>query len=172
MLLPTSVTSLYCTYLCYTGLARKLREYIEYCNGIIAGGQNDDGKRKTYIYRWDGIFGMATINLSLVYPAVSVGSNSSKLTFEFARDESISSKTSLCLYAFDHEKQKDERRPTSYSYSLFHLIFAVANMYSMMILIGWKITTTFTSIIKSNDVGWPSLSVHISLELITTTLYI
>ena len=52
----------------------------------------------------DGMVGMVTTILSLLYYAVSTGSNSSKLTFESRRDDPVSEKTPMCLYAFDHEK--------------------------------------------------------------------
>jgi serine incorporator 1/3 len=45
------------------------------------------------------------------------------------------------------KKEEKEARPVSYSYSFFHLIFALASMYSAMLLSGW------TSTSESSDLG-------------------
>lgn len=68
-------------------------------------------------------------------------------------------------------KTKDEKesRPVSYSYSFFYLIFALASMYSAMLLSGWTSTDESTDLI---DVGWTSVWVRIGTEWVTAGLYI
>jgi len=66
-------------------------------------------------------------------------------------------------------KEEKEARPVSYSYSFFHLIFALASMYSAMLLSGWTSTSERSDLI---DVGWTSVWVRIGTEWVTAALYI
>lgn len=68
------------------------------------------------------------------------------------------------------ENKKDiEGRPVSYSYSFFHLIFALASMYSAMLLSGWTSSSESADLI---DVGWTSVWVRICSQWVTAGLYI
>lgn len=67
------------------------------------------------------------------------------------------------------KKEEKEARPVSYSYSFFHLIFALASMYSAMLLSGWTSTSESSDLI---DVGWTSVWVRIGTEWVTAGLYI
>ncbi|CAH2056892.1 unnamed protein product [Thlaspi arvense] len=67
------------------------------------------------------------------------------------------------------EKKETEPRPVSYSYTFFHLIFALASMYSAMLLSGWTSSDESTELI---DVGWTSVWVRIATEWVTAGLYI
>lgn len=67
------------------------------------------------------------------------------------------------------EKKKTEARPVSYSYTFFHLIFALASMYSGMLLSGWTSSSESSDLI---DVGWTSVWVRICTEWVTALLYI
>lgn len=67
------------------------------------------------------------------------------------------------------EKDEKEARPVSYSYSFFHLIFALASMYSAMLLSGWTSTSESSDLI---DVGWTSVWVRICTEWVTAALYV
>lgn len=62
-----------------------------------------------------------------------------------------------------------EGQPVSYSYTFFHLIFALASMYSAMLLSGWTSLNGSTDLI---DVGWTSVWVRICTEWVTAALYI
>lgn len=66
-------------------------------------------------------------------------------------------------------KKETEARPVSYSYSFFHLIFALASMYSAMLLSGWTSSSESADLI---DVGWTSVWVRICSEWFTAGLYI
>ena len=63
-----------------------------------------------------------------------------------------------------------EPRPVSYSYTFFHLIFALASMYSAMLLTGWTSATSERS--ELMDVGWTTVWVRICTEWSTAALYI
>jgi hypothetical protein len=68
------------------------------------------------------------------------------------------------------DEKKDEGRPVTYSYTFFHLIFALASMYSAMLLTGWTSSTKDSE--ELVDVGWPSVWVRICTEWITAGLYV
>lgn len=67
------------------------------------------------------------------------------------------------------EKKETETRPVSYSYSFFHLIFALASMYSAMLLSGWTNSSESSDLI---NVGWTSVWVRICTEWVTAGLYV
>ena len=68
------------------------------------------------------------------------------------------------------EKKGSEPKPVSYSYTFFHLIFALASMYSAMLLTGWTSSASDSS--ELIDVGWTSTWVRICTEWATAALYI
>lgn len=67
------------------------------------------------------------------------------------------------------DKKDSEPRPVSYSYMFFHLIFALASMYSAMLLSGWTSSTDNSDLI---DIGWASVWVKICTEWVTAGLYV
>jgi hypothetical protein len=67
-------------------------------------------------------------------------------------------------------KAGGEARPVSYSYTFFHLIFALASMYSGMLLTGWMSVASEKS--ELMDVGWTTVWVRICTEWSTAALYI
>ncbi|KAL9275198.1 Serine incorporator 2-like protein [Drosera capensis] len=67
------------------------------------------------------------------------------------------------------EKKETEARPVSYSYTFFHLIFALASMYAGMLLSGWTSSSESSDLI---DVGWTSVWVRICTEWVTAGLYV
>lgn len=70
----------------------------------------------------------------------------------------------------EKEKKTDaEARPVSYSYMFFHLIFALASMYSAMLLSGWTNSSESSDLI---DVGWTSVWVRICTEWVTAALFV
>lgn len=64
---------------------------------------------------------------------------------------------------------KKDPQPVSYVYSFFHLIFALASMYSAMLLTGWGNSHVEEDVV---DVGWSSVWVRIITQWITAILYI
>ncbi|MQL79874.1 hypothetical protein Taro_012306 [Colocasia esculenta] len=161
-LLPASVISLYCTYLCYSGLSSEPRNYE--CNGLfyhhhakVSGGSV--------------ALGLLTTVLSVVYSAVRAGSSTSFLP----PPSSPRAGSDKPLLPFDKvEEQEDDKKDApavvTYSYSFFNLIFSLASMYSAMLLTGWS-----TSVAESGklvDVGWPSVWVRIATGWATAALYV
>ena len=69
-LLPASVISLYCAYVCYTGLASEPRDYV--CNGL-----HNKSKAVTTSTL---ILGMLTTVLSVLYSALRAGSSTTFLS--------------------------------------------------------------------------------------------
>ncbi|XP_009391591.2 uncharacterized protein LOC103977725 [Musa acuminata AAA Group] len=161
-LLPSSVISIYCAYLCYSGLSSEPRDYA--CNGL----HNHVKQVSTGTL----VLGMLTTVLSVVYSAVRAGSST---TFLSPPSSPKSGSRSPLLEAGDAEsgkpeKKENEARPVSYSYTFFHLIFALASMYSAMLLTGWSGSISESS--ELIDVGWTSVWVRICTEWATAALYI
>lgn len=67
------------------------------------------------------------------------------------------------------DKKEAEPQPVTYSYSFFHLIFALASMYSAMLLSDWTSSSDSSDLV---DVGWTSVWVRICTEWVTSGLYI
>ncbi|XP_072983456.1 uncharacterized protein [Typha latifolia] len=161
-LLPASVISVYCAYLCYTGLSSEPTDYA--CNGLH--------KHSKQVSIGTLVLGMLTTVLSVVYSAVRAGSST---TFLSPPSSPKSGSRKSLLESGDPESGKEEKReneaqPVSYSYTFFHLIFALASMYSAMLLTGWTSSTSDSSDLI--DVGWTTVWVRICTEWATAALYI
>ncbi|CAH9146208.1 unnamed protein product [Cuscuta epithymum] len=161
-LLPASVISIYCAYLCYTGLSSEPRDYV--CNGL-------PNKSKAVTIS-TLILGMLTTVLSVLYSALRAGSSTAFLS---PPSSPKTDKRPLLGTEEDMEsggkgkRGETEARPVSYSYSFFHLIFTLASMYSAMLLSGWTSSSESSQLI---DVGWTSVWVRICTQWVTAALYI
>ncbi|KAK3019853.1 hypothetical protein RJ639_004098 [Escallonia herrerae] len=160
-LLPASVISIYCAYVCYTGLAAEPRDYV--CNGLH--------KRSKAVSTSTLVLGLLTTVLSVLYSAIRAGSSTTFLSPP-SSPKSGEKKQPLLeseeLEAGKEKKEEKEARPVSYSYTFFHLIFALASMYSAMLLSGWSSSESSELI----DVGWTSVWVRICTEWVTAALYV
>ncbi|KAK1315776.1 hypothetical protein QJS10_CPA05g00902 [Acorus calamus] len=110
--------------------------------------------------------------LSVLYSAVRAGSST---TFLSPPSSPKSGSRRPLIGSNEIEEGKDEKKEkegsrVSYSYTFFHLIFALASMYSAMLLTGWTSSTSGSS--KLIDVGWTSVWVRICTEWATAVLYI
>ncbi|KAF9601882.1 hypothetical protein IFM89_023946, partial [Coptis chinensis] len=128
-LLPASVISLYCTYLCYSGLASEPRDYE--CNGLHNHSKAVSTGTLT--------LGLVTTVLSVVYSAVRAGSSHDS-AFAPSSPRAGADKPLLPFQKTDEvdEKKDGKDRTVTYSYSFFHIIFSLASMYSAMLLTGWS----------------------------------
>lgn len=158
-LLPASVMSVYCAYLCYTGLSSEPHDYV--CNGL---------NKSRAVSTSTLVLGMLTTVLSVLYSALRAGSST---VFLSPPSSPRAGGTNPLLEAEELEegkgKKETEARPVSYSYSFFHLIFALASMYAAMLLSGWTSSSESSDLI---DVGWTSAWVRICTEWITAALFI
>ncbi|KAF9686295.1 hypothetical protein SADUNF_Sadunf03G0144000 [Salix dunnii] len=158
--LPASVISLYCMYLCYSGLASEPREYE--CNGLHRHSKAASTGTLT--------IGLLTTVLSVVYSAVRAGSSTTLLS----PPSSPRAGADHPLLPLDNKASKQEEKekackPVTYSYSFFHIIFSLASMYSAMLLTGWSTSVGESG--KLVDVGWPSVWVRILTGWATAGLY-
>ncbi|KAG5249818.1 hypothetical protein OIU77_026600 [Salix suchowensis] len=158
--LPASVISLYCMYLCYSGLASEPREYE--CNGLHKHSKAASTGTLT--------IGLLTTVLSVVYSAVRAGSSTTLLS----PPSSPRAGADHPLLPLDNKASKQEEKekackPVTYSYSFFHIIFSLASMYSAMLLTGWSTSVGESG--KLVDVGWPSVWVRILTGWATAGLY-
>ncbi|KAH9605345.1 hypothetical protein KSS87_014283 [Heliosperma pusillum] len=158
-ILPASVISFYCMYLCYSGLASEPRDYN--CNGLHKHSQAVSTSSLT--------FGLMTTVLSVVYSAVRAGSSTTLLSPP-SSPRAGGGRPLLPLDKADEEEEKERSKPVTYSYSFFHLIFSLASMYSAMLLTGWSTSVGESG--KLVDVGWPSVWVRIVTGWATAALYI
>ncbi|KAL8139313.1 hypothetical protein V2J09_005334 [Rumex salicifolius] len=158
-ILPASVISVYCMYLCYSGLASEPRDYE--CNGLH--------KHSKAVSTGTLTLGLLTTVLSVVYSAVRAGSSTTLLSPP-GSPRAGAGKPLLPLDRSHEEEEKDNSKPVSYSYSFFHIIFSLASMYSAMLLTGWS--TSVGSSGKLVDVGWPSVWVRVITGWVTAALYI
>ncbi|MQL73794.1 hypothetical protein Taro_006184 [Colocasia esculenta] len=161
-LLPASVISVYCAYLCYSGLSSEPRDYE--CNGLH--------KHSKGVSTGTLILGMLTTVLSVLYSAVRAGSSTTFLS-PASSPKAGSKKPLLSSSEIEEgkgESKEKESRPVSYSYTFYHLIFALASMYSAMLLTGW--TSSSSGNIDLIDVGWTSVWVRICTEWATAALYV
>ncbi|OMO65935.1 TMS membrane protein/tumor differentially expressed protein [Corchorus olitorius] len=155
--LPASVISLYCMYLCYSGLASEPRDY--QCNGLH--------KHSKAISTGTLTLGLFTTVLSVVYSAVRAGSSTTLLS---PPSSPRAGKPLLPLDKADEQEEKEKNKPVTYSYAFFHIIFSLASMYSAMLLTGWSTSVGESG--KLVDVGWPSVWVRIITGWATGGLYI
>ncbi|KAA0058700.1 hypothetical protein IC582_002394 [Cucumis melo] len=155
--LPASVISLYCMYLCYSGLASEPRDYE--CNGLH--------KHSKAVSTGTLALGLLTTVLSVVYSAVRAGSSTTLLS---PPSSPRAGKPLLPLEKSDEHEEKEKSKPVTYSYSFFHIIFSLASMYSAMLLTGW--TTSIGGSGKLVDVGWASVWVRIVTGWATAALFI
>ncbi|KAL6191106.1 hypothetical protein ACLB2K_037498 [Fragaria x ananassa] len=158
-LLPASVISVYSAYVCYTALSSEPRDYA--CNGLHHSSAVSVGTL---------LLGMATTILSVLYSALRAGSST---TFLSPPSSPRAAEKKPLLEGKELEEGKDknekEAKPVSYSYTFFHLIFALASMYSAMLLSGWTNSAESSDLI---DVGWTSVWVRICTEWVTAALYV
>ncbi|KAH0466057.1 hypothetical protein IEQ34_006160 [Dendrobium chrysotoxum] len=155
-LLPASVISVYCAYLCYSALSSEPRDYE--CNGL-----NNHSKP---VSTTTLVLGMLTTVLSVVYSAVRAGSSTTFLS----PPSSPKSSSSKPLIEEEIESGKNDTKPVTYSYFFFYLIFALASMYSAMLLTGWSSSTSGTS--EQINVGWTSVWIRICTQWATAALYL
>ncbi|MCH96700.1 putative serine incorporator-like [Trifolium medium] len=157
-LLPASVISLYCAYVCYTGLSSEPRGYE--CNGL---------NKSRAVSTSTLVLGMLTTVLSVLYSALRAGSSTTFLSPPSSPRAGESKPLLEEVEEGKSKKEEKEARPVSYSYSFFHLIFALATMYSAMLLSGWTSSSESSDLI---DVGWTSVWVRIGTEWVTAGLYL
>ncbi|KAL0797849.1 hypothetical protein Bca101_053023 [Brassica carinata] len=157
-ILPASVISFYCLYLCYSGLASEPRDYE--CNGLH--------KHSKAVSTGTMTIGLLTTVLSVVYSAVRAGSSTTLLN---SPDSPRAGKPLLPLDGKAEEKEeKEQKKPVTYSYAFFHIIFSLASMYSAMLLTGWSTSVGESG--KLVDVGWPSVWVRVVTSWATAGLFI
>ncbi|KAJ9189850.1 hypothetical protein P3X46_001102 [Hevea brasiliensis] len=157
-ILPASIISFYCMYLCYSGLASEPREYE--CNGLH--------KHSKAVSTGTLTIGLLTTVLSVVYSAVRAGSSTTLLS---PPSSPRAGKPLLPLENKTEAKHDEEKaKPVTYSYAFFHIIFSLASMYSAMLLTGWSTSVGGSG--KLVDVGWSSVWVRIVTGWATAALYL
>ncbi|KAI3942815.1 hypothetical protein MKW92_035147 [Papaver armeniacum] len=159
-LLPASVISVYCAYVLYSALSSEPRDYV--CNGLHNSSKG--------VSTGNLILGMLTTVLSVLYSACRAGSSTTFLSPP-SSPRSGGGKPLLDDKLEEGKKGKEtEAEPVSYSYMFFHLIFALATMYSGMLLTGWTGSSSSDSALI--DVGWTSTWVRICTQWGTAALYV
>ncbi|KAI3948225.1 hypothetical protein MKX01_014824 [Papaver californicum] len=147
-LLPSSVISVYCSYVLYSALSSEPRDYV--CNDL---NNSSKGVSTRHL-----ILGMLTTVLSVLYCACRAGS-------------SLKSGDRNPFLNFERTNDREpDVVPVSYSYTFFHLIFVFASMHSNMLFTGWTGSSSSNS--ELINVGWTSTWVQICTLWATAILYV
>lgn len=168
-LMPSSVVTLYVSYLCYAALASLPED--DKCNGL---SQDETALSDTSL-----ALGMTITMVSVVYSALRAGSNSKFLSTSDEDEEYTAVPEANAAGPFETEEQQDMERnggggedsgpkPVSYNYSMFHLIFALASMYIAMLMTGWGSDEQEKDRI---DIGWTSVWVKMCSLWVTAAMY-
>lgn len=166
-LFPSAVIALYTVYLCFSALGSQPADYK--CNGM--GHKMDSTKL------WMGmIFALASVSWS----AFSAGSRSiyGENMLETATSTPlVSAPGSKSMLRRNSEDDGDEEAGSSigeyeevdYSYAWFHTMFALACMYTCMLLTGWGSPDVAGK--DTIDVGWTSYWVKTVAQWVMGGLY-
>jgi len=167
-LMPSSIISLYCVYLCYSALTSEPVHYE--CNGLahIKGDLSESSMA----------MGMIISLCAVAYAAFSAGSQNQLFSLDDSDDDdyqltSVSDNTMDAAEVeggMSRSYNTDDPTPVAYSYSFFHLIFALASMYIAMIMTEWGDRAKEAE--GEVDIGWSSVWVKVVSLWITALLYI
>lgn len=182
-LLPASILSLYSTYLAASALSSEPRDYP--CNGLAPHLSSLSSTRLA--------LSMLLALLSVAYSALSAGSNKAMMGGEKDfMDQPLLPSTTDTELTIDPAKTTSSSMSASssssppqrvqYSYSFFHLIFALAATYSAMLLTGWGVGSAAHPEGSTPgggsgeaqyliDVGWGSVAVKLLQQWGTALLY-
>jgi len=174
-IMPSSVISAYVAYLAMSALSSEPAGYE--CNGPASQHGLSEGSVT---------IGMVLTLLSVVYSALRAGSNTSFFMVEDDEEVAAVSSAYTALAApgdpaaSDEELEPEEsedgsprtrqrnKGPVPYNYAFFHLIFAMAAMYTAMLMTGWGEGQGEGQV----DVGWASVWVKIASQWATAGLYL
>lgn len=170
-----SAITLYVSYLGFSALQSEPRDYE--CNVL---GQRLNAASSTTL-----ALGMVLTLASTVWAAFRAGSNTR--TFQTDAEESLLEEAEMTSSGIDvapssdagmtrdaaaspaHHKEEEERDAVTYNYVQFYIIFALASMYTGMLMTGWGSGRIEKDLI---DVGWTSVAVKIASQWIAAALYI
>lgn len=166
-LLQASIFSVYCTYYVYSAILSEPT-----CGQLteFAWASSDSTTSDWLSLVFGGLFTV----ISVVYASVRAGSSTSLKQRDYDEEPFLTSterKEEPLEEDDEEEDQDDERKGTAYSYSLFHLAFALGAMYIGMLLTNWSVITGDTGNL-STDSGWVSVSVKLFSCLFAGALYL
>jgi len=165
-LFPSAVIALYTVFLCFS--AMDSQPATDACNGM---GDS----------RVPMAWGMAFTLVSVGYSAMRAGSSSDSFTLT---DETtpLSAMTKPLSMAMDRDggnndeeagssgDNHEEFEPIPYSYSFFHFVFALASMYTSMVMTSWGSPSPQEGK-DTIDVGWASYWVKLTSMAVMGLLY-
>lgn len=171
-LLCSAVIFFYCSYLTFSAMSSEPQGYE--CNGR-SSAQAAAGQAATAT-------GMAVTLLSVVYSAVRTGSSDVLLGRDSAAQDAYKelSEGDGASAAGGSEGEDEEEegavrrrnravKPVSYSYTFFHLVFALASCYTAMLMTDWGSGTGTAK--DQIGVGWTSVWVKMASQWLTIALY-
>ncbi|CEG01070.1 TMS membrane protein/tumour differentially expressed protein [Ostreococcus tauri] len=160
-LLPTSAVTLYCAYLCYSALSSEPSTYA--CRPQSFIDANEALRKPATLVQT--VFTL----VSVVYAAMRAGESN---FWHMDVDEEFIGELGDVLNDEEDEEAEDESSPSGpvrYNYSFFHLIFALAAMYTSMLLTGWGTRRPDDS--EAIGSGWASVWVKYFSVWATGTIY-
>ncbi|CAH2068736.1 unnamed protein product, partial [Iphiclides podalirius] len=136
-LLQSSVVSLYVMYLTWSALSNSPSE----CNASISDN-NQESKEEIYWASFDKqlIIGLVIWVCSVLYSCVRTASSSSKITMSehiLAKDGNAEGDGGEAGRGEETKVFDNEGDGVAYSWTFFHVVFALATLYIMMTLTNW-----------------------------------
>ncbi|XP_044750597.1 probable serine incorporator isoform X2 [Coccinella septempunctata] len=172
-LLQSAIVSLYVIYLTWSALSNSPDTE---CNpgilNIVTGGKKNTGSFDT-----ESIIGLAIWTCCVLYSSLRTASNSSKITGSdniLVKDTGDSDSTYNCNTDHNDEEKgnnkvwDNEEEGTAYSWSFFHVMFALATLYVMMTLTNWY---SPNSSLKTLHANYASMWVKITSSWLCIALY-
>jgi|ERR1712137_63021 len=152
-LLQAAIFTLYCSYYTYSAILSEPT-----CGEFPISWSDNATSVTNYITI---IFGAMFTIVSVVYASVVAGS--SELVERKKNEEST---------LLEEGEEMEEREETGYSYSMFHLAFALGAMYIAMLLTNWNVLTGDTDTTTETDSGWVSFGVKLASCTFAGILYL
>lgn len=158
-LLQAAIFTVYCSYYTYSAILSEPT-----CGELPFSWAEGSSTTADYLSL---IFGALFTVISVVYASVRAG------TTEFVERKGADAALLAEEKAEEIDEEEfedDEVEETSYSYSMFHLAFALGAMYVGMLLTNWSVITG-ESDTATTDSGWVSVSVKLTSCALAGILY-
>eukprot|EP00123_Amoebidium_parasiticum_P008778 comp19019_c0_seq1/m.21401 comp19019_c0_seq1/g.21401 ORF comp19019_c0_seq1/g.21401 comp19019_c0_seq1/m.21401 type:complete len:446 (-) comp19019_c0_seq1:595-1932(-) len=165
-LLQASCVILYATYLVFSAVSNGKEEH------CLPDGEHVGDN--TPAQKFSAIFGALLTLVSIAYASVTSSTDSSARSLGLkADDEPLLETGGTGASAGGSSEDDDESEGVHYSWSFFHLTFALASLYVMMLLTNWGTISSNTEKADSMEIGHGTAAVWVKVvsSWVTLLLY-